>query len=61
MRRPREALAGRDDEAVRDGLRRLDEALAGFTFEQAQKEPAAEAVSRVRAVLVELSRLAAGG
>jgi len=57
----REALAGRDDEAVRDGLRRLDEALAGFTFEQAQKEPAAEAVSRVRAVLVELSRLAAGG
>lgn len=53
----REALAKRGDAAAREGLRRLDQALARFTYERAQTEPAAEAVAGAERVLAELSRL----
>jgi hypothetical protein len=53
----REALSKRGDAAARDGLHRLDQALARFTYERAQTEPAAEAVTGAERVIAELSRL----
>ncbi len=47
-------------EGAGEGLRRLDEALARFTYARVQQEPAAEAVNHVHGVLVDLSRVATG-
>ena len=56
VRLVRAALAKRGDAAAAAGLRRLDEALARFTFAGVQKTPAAETVNQARRVLMEVGK-----
>jgi hypothetical protein len=57
VRLVRAALQKRGDAEARAGLARLDKALARFSFEAAQTEPAAVPVREARDVLADLSRL----
>ncbi|MCD6350916.1 MAG: DUF4091 domain-containing protein, partial [Armatimonadetes bacterium] len=56
IRAVRQALEGRGDEKAREGLKKLDKALAEFTYGYVQHHPAAESVAKVRRLLVELGR-----
>ncbi|MCX7599676.1 MAG: DUF4091 domain-containing protein, partial [Armatimonadetes bacterium] len=56
VRLVRAALEKSGGEAARESLGRLQAALGRFTYEAAQKEPAAETVTAAKRILEDLSR-----
>ncbi|MCC6444241.1 MAG: DUF4091 domain-containing protein [Armatimonadetes bacterium] len=60
VRLARAALSGRKDEAARNALQKLNEALSRFTYASVLQTPAAETVNAAKAALEEASRAMGG-